>query len=150
MWFCPSSLSSLLCFPRHWYEISPSSFPWPSTQSRRPYSMVVKSMKASHLGLNTGLLFIAECLEANYLPSPYLDFLIWKMGIIIIVIAETSLAVQWLRLCTPSVGSSWLIPGQGARSHIPLLRVHMLKQKIPQKILWTSTKTWRSQINKEY
>ena len=39
--------------------ISPWSCPWPSTQSRRPYSMVVKSLKASHMGLNTG--FIVHC-----------------------------------------------------------------------------------------
>ena len=39
--------------------ISPSLCPWPSTQSRRPYSMVVKSLKASHMGLNTG--FIVHC-----------------------------------------------------------------------------------------
>ena len=33
---------------------------------------------------------------------------------------ETVLAVQWLRLCTPSAGGLGLIPGGGTRSHIPL------------------------------
>ena len=30
----------------------------------------------------------------------------------------TSLVVQWVRLCTPNVGSLGLIPGQGTRSHM--------------------------------
>ena len=37
-------------------------------------------------------------------------------------ILGTSLAVQWLRACTPNARSLGLIPGQGARSH-------MLQQK---------------------
>ena len=34
----------------------------------------------------------------------------------------TSLMVQWLRLCAPNTGALGLIPGQGARSHMPQLR----------------------------
>ena len=39
----------------------------------------------------------------------------------------TSLEVQWLRLQAPNAGSPRLIPGQGTRSHVPQLRVHMLR-----------------------
>ena len=39
----------------------------------------------------------------------------------------TSLEVQWLRLQAPNAGSPSLIPGQGTRSHVPQLRVHMLQ-----------------------
>ena len=45
--------------------------------------------------------------------------------------------VQWLRLCTHNAGGLGLIPGQGARSRMPQL-------KIPR----TATKTRCSQINK--
>ena len=56
---------------------------------------------------------------------------------------ETSLGVQWLRLCAPHAPGSDLIPGQGTRSHMLQLRVHM-----PQlKILRAATKTRHSQIN---
>ena len=40
---------------------------------------------------------------------------------------QTSLLVQRLRLCTPNAGGLSLIPGQGARSHVLQLRVHMLQ-----------------------
>ena len=46
-----------------------------------------------------------------------------------------SLAVQWLRLCTPSSGGPGLIPGQGTRPHL-------LQLKIPH----AATKTCCSQI----
>ena len=42
----------------------------------------------------------------------------------------TSLAVQWLRLHTPSARGLDLIPAQGTRSHMPQLRVQMLQLKI--------------------
>ena len=42
----------------------------------------------------------------------------------------TSLVVQWLRLCTSSVGALGSTPGQGTRSHTLQLRVHMLQLKI--------------------
>ena len=42
----------------------------------------------------------------------------------------TSLVVQWLRLHAPNAGGSGSIPGQGARTHIPQLRVCMLRLKI--------------------
>ncbi|TEA42189.1 hypothetical protein DBR06_SOUSAS6810110, partial [Sousa chinensis] len=40
---------------------------------------------------------------------------------------ETSLMVQWLRLCTPTAGGpfSCSIPGRGTRSHMPQLRVRV-------------------------
>ena len=47
----------------------------------------------------------------------------------------TSLVVQWLRLCAPNAGGPGLIPGQGTRSHMPQLRVHMPQLKrshVPQ------------------
>ena len=48
-----------------------------------------------------------------------------------------SLAVQWLRLCTPSSGGPGLIPGQGTRPHL-------LQLKIPH----AAAKTCCSQIKK--
>ena len=38
---------------------------------------------------------------------------------------ETSLVVQWLRLCIPSTGGLGLIPDQGARSYMPQLSIFM-------------------------
>ena len=52
--------------------------------------------------------------------------------------------VQWLRLHASHTGGPDLIPGQGTRSHMPQLRVHMPPLKIPH----STTKTWRSQMNK--
>ena len=43
---------------------------------------------------------------------------------------ETSLVVQWVRLRIPNAGGPGSIPGQGARSHIPQLRVCILQLKI--------------------
>ncbi|TEA36668.1 hypothetical protein DBR06_SOUSAS310070, partial [Sousa chinensis] len=40
-----------------------------------------------------------------------------------------SLVVQWLRLHTPNAGGPGSIPGQGTRSHMLQLRVHMLQLK---------------------
>ena len=37
----------------------------------------------------------------------------------------TSLVVQWLRLRAPNAGGLGSIPGQGTRSHMLQLRVHM-------------------------
>ena len=46
------------------------------------------------------------------------------------VMVRTSLVVQWLRLHSPYVGGPCSIPNGGTRSHMPQLRVHMLKPKI--------------------
>ena len=43
----------------------------------------------------------------------------------------------------PTAGGPGSIPGQGTRSHLPQLRVHMLKLRLPH----TATKTRGSQIN---
>ena len=51
--------------------------------------------------------------------------------------------VQWIRLQAPNTGGLGLIPGQGARSHMPQLGVCMLQVKMPQ----AATKTWNSSIN---
>ena len=48
-----------------------------------------------------------------------------------------SILVQWLRCHTPSAGGLGSILSQGARSHMPQLR-----------ILRSATKTWCSQMNK--
>ena len=45
----------------------------------------------------------------------------WDLG--------TCLVVQWLRLCTPSAGDPGLTSGQGTRSHMLQLRVHVLQLK---------------------
>ena len=42
----------------------------------------------------------------------------------------TSLVVHWLRLRAPNADSPGSIPGQGTRSHILQLRVHMPQLKI--------------------
>ena len=59
--------------------------------------------------------------------------------------------VQWLRLCALSAGGPGLIPGQGARSHVLQLRVHMLQLKDPTcgNEDCVATKTQLSQINKQ-
>ena len=41
---------------------------------------------------------------------------------------ETSLVVQWLRLCTPNAGGPGLIPGQGTRFNMPQLRPREAKE----------------------
>ena len=46
------------------------------------------------------------------------------------VYAGTSPVVQWLRLDAPSAEGIGSIPGQGTRSHMLQLRVHMLQLKI--------------------
>ena len=65
---------------------------------------------------------------------------------------RTSQVVQWLRLHAPNAAGLGLIPGQGTRSCMLQLRVHMPQLKIPnattKKILHATTKTWHSQINK--
>ena len=57
---------------------------------------------------------------------------------------RVSLVVEWLRFWAPNAGDLSLIPGQGTRSHMPQLRVHILQGKI----LCATTKTQHSQINK--
>ncbi|TEA22649.1 hypothetical protein DBR06_SOUSAS14710042, partial [Sousa chinensis] len=42
-----------------------------------------------------------------------------------------SLVVQWLRLCAPNAGGPGAIPGQGTRSHMLQLRVHVPQLKLP-------------------
>ena len=37
----------------------------------------------------------------------------------------TSLVIQWLRFCAANAGALGLIPGQGTKSHMPQLGVHM-------------------------
>ena len=63
-------------------------------------------------------------------------------------IRGTTLVVQWLRLRTPNAGSQGSMPGLGARSHLPQLRVQMpqVKCHIPH----AATKTQCSQINKYF
>ena len=65
----------------------------------------------------------------------------------------TSQVVQGLRLQAPYAGRPGLIPGQGTRSHMPQLRVCMLRLKILRaatkiKILHVATKTQCHQIRK--
>ena len=70
------------------------------------------------------------------------------------VLAGTSLVVQWLRLCTPNEGGLGSNPGQGIRSHVLQLRVHMPQLKIPHatmkiEILRAAAETQCSRINKK-
>ena len=58
------------------------------------------------------------------------------------VIIETSLEVQWLRLCDPNAGGLGSTPGEGTRSHMLQLRAHT-----PQlKILHPATETQGSRL----
>ena len=41
------------------------------------------------------------------------------------------LMIQWLRFHDPNAGGQGLIPGQGTRSCMPQLRVHIPQLKIP-------------------
>ena len=61
------------------------------------------------------------------------------------LVLGASLVVHWLRLQVPSAGGSGSIPGQGTRSHMPQLRVHMLQLKI----LHATTNTWWSKKKKK-
>ena len=54
------------------------------------------------------------------------------------------LVVQWLKFHSPKAGGPSSNPGQGTRSHMSWLRVHMLQLKI----LCATTKTQLSQINR--
>ena len=45
-------------------------------------------------------------------------------------VVGTSLVAQWLRLHTPNIGDPGSIPGQGTRSHVLQLGVHMPQRKI--------------------
>ena len=56
----------------------------------------------------------------------------------------TSLGAQWLRLLAPNARGMGSICGQGTRSHVLQLRVHMPQLKI---LLCAATKTWCKQIN---
>ena len=58
---------------------------------------------------------IGNVLRAAIVVTP------WALG--------TSLEVQWLKLCAPNTGDPGLIPGQGTRSHILLLKVCMSQLK---------------------
>ena len=60
---------------------------------------------------------------------------------------------QWLRLHVPNVGGLVLTPGQGTRSHMLQLRVHIPQLKIPHAAMKSEgpmshvTKTPHGQIN---
>ena len=43
---------------------------------------------------------------------------------------ETSLGVQWLRLCSPGAEGPGSIPGQGTSSHMPQRRARMWSLKM--------------------
>ena len=58
---------------------------------------------------------------------------------------ETSLVVQWLRLCTFNAGGLGSIPGQGTRFHMHNYRCHVLQEGLAS----STTKTWHRQINKQ-
>ena len=50
--------------------------------------------------------------------------------------------VQWLRHHAPITGGQGSIPGQGSKSHMSQLRVHILQLKMPH----VATMAWCSQI----
>ena len=56
--------------------------------------------------------------------------LLWEPELNLNIKADTSLVVQWLRLHAANAGGPGWIPGQGTRSRMAQLSVHVL-QKIP-------------------
>ena len=59
----------------------------------------------------------------------------------------TTMVVQWVKLPAPNSGGPSLIPGQGARSHLPQLKILHATMKI--KDPRAAAKTWHSQIKKK-
>lgn len=89
---------------------------------------------ALHLG-SSQTLFLKTHTERKTLPAAdglgevkgirgYRQFLKMRLG--------TSLMAQWLKLHPPNTEHPGSIPGQGARYHMPQLRVCMLQLKIPR------------------
>ena len=60
------------------------------------------------------------------------------------LVLGASLVVHWLRLQIPSAGGPGSIPGQGTKSYMPQLRVHVCQ---PKKVSRAAIKTQHSQIN---
>ena len=71
------------------------------------------------------------------MPSSYTDFtqhiinfFCYQNKLFCFVSQGTSLVVQWLTLLAPNASGPGSIPGQGTRSHMPQLRVHMQQLEI--------------------
>ena len=62
-----------------------------------------------------------------------------------LILQETSLMAQWLRLHTPNAGGQGLSPVEGTRFHMPQLSVCMLQKKSNSPCI--TTKTQDNQIN---
>ena len=61
-------------------------------------------------------------------------------------VTETSLMAQWGRLQAPNAEVLGLSLGEGTRSHMLQLKIHMTQLKTPH----AETKIWCSQINKYF
>ena len=59
---------------------------------------------------------------------PHVQNAYWRLTML--TSEETSLGVQWLRVCTPSAEGPGSIPGQGTSSHMPQRRACILSLKM--------------------
>ena len=69
-----------------------------------------------------------ECAGAEH--DEALEVTLWSAAIILNRTRLAPFLVVWPRLCAPNAGGLGLIPGQGTRSHVLWLGVHMLQVKI--------------------
>ena len=72
-----------------------------------------------------GIWFPAPLSSSLHLPSTKGFAQVWTNTSISKTSTGTSLVAQRLRLCTPEAGGLGSIPGQGTRSHMQQLRLHM-------------------------
>ena len=78
---------------------------------------------------------------SNRLAIPRHSILTVSSVLTVNFISGTSLVVQWLRCHASNAEDPGLILGQGTRSHMLQLRVHM------QQLKHAAAKTWSSQVN---
>ena len=113
----------------------PGDLPNPGVEPESP-ALQADSLLSEHQGSLVHGSKIKK--QENFLPAPSVKSS-WERRLSTWI----SLVVQWLRLHAANAGGLGSIPGQGTRSHMLQLRVHMPQLKIPH----TTTKTWHSQIS---
>ena len=132
--------SSVLDWKIAWAEECSGLHPWGAKSGTQ-----LSSHRAQHneMNVNVSLPISVPAASSHHRLLPLKELNSWEPILRYKMYPwETSLVVQWLRLCTPNAGGLGLIPGQGTRPYMPQLRVHT-----PQlKILHVTSKTWHSQI----
>ena len=120
----------------------PGDLPNPGVEPESP-ALQADSLLSEHQGSLVHGSKIKK--QENFLPAPSVKSS-WERRLSTWI----SLVVQWLRLHAANAGGLGSIPGQGTRSHMLQLRVHMPQLKIPHAAMKTknpTTKTLHSQIN---